>query len=177
MVTSRRHYHLSLFGSQDPRKRNVFAEKFAIGKTIFLAAVWTYVTTVLPIIISGSFWKTDAFLFISSRFFFVYAICILFDYRDREDDKSEGIRSMITYFNEKGINTLFIISLVLFTITTMWLLNYGHSLLHVMIILIPGFIVAALFNHSKKNFSDYLYYGVLDGLMMLSGLVMLLLSI
>ncbi len=152
-------------------------KKFAIGKTIFLAAVWTYVTTALPIIISGSKWETAALLFVASRFFFVYSICILFDYRDREDDKIEGIRSMITYFNEKGINILFVISLFLFAITTLWLLKYDNSLFNIIIILIPGLIVAALFNYSKKNFSDYFYYGVLDGLMMLSGLVMLMLSI
>jgi 4-hydroxybenzoate polyprenyltransferase len=122
-------------------------------------------------------WKTEAGLFVFSRFFFVYSICILFDYRDREDDKIEGIRSMITYFNEKGINILFIVSLILFAISTLLLLKYNYALTDVIIILIPGLIVAALFNYSKKHFSDYFYYGVLDGLMMLSGLVMFLLSI
>jgi 4-hydroxybenzoate polyprenyltransferase len=160
-----------------PLKGTQLLKKFAIGKTIFLAVVWTYVTTVLPVIISGIELKTDVLLFVASRFFFVYSICILFDYRDREDDKIEGIRSMITYFNEKGINILFVVSLLLFGVTTLWLLKYNYSLTDVIIILIPGLIVAALFNHSKKHFSDYFYYGILDGLMMLSGLVMLLLSI
>lgn len=160
-----------------PLKGMEILKKFAIGKTIFLAVVWTYVTTALPIIISGSRWETEVILFVASRFFFIYSICILFDYRDREDDKIEGIRSMITYFNEKGINILFIISLLLFAVTTLWLLKYDYSLADVFIILIPGAIVAALFNYSKQNFSDYFYYGVLDGLMMLSGLVMLLRSI
>jgi hypothetical protein len=31
-------------------------------------------------------------LFCCSRFFLIYAICILFDYRDRDQDKQEGIR-------------------------------------------------------------------------------------
>ena len=160
-----------------PLKSAGLLKKVAIGKTIFLAMVWTYVTTLLPMIISGTAWQAEALLFVLSRFFLVYAICILFDYRDREDDKAEGIRSMITYFNEKGINILFTISLSLFVFVTLWLLKYNFYLTDILIILIPGLILAALFNYSKKNFSDYFYYIVLDGLMMLSGLVMLLLSI
>ena len=75
--------------------------KVALGKTIFLAFVWMYVTTILPAIISDSEWNTSYVLFVVSRFFQIYAICILFDWRDREDDKADGIRSLITYLNEK----------------------------------------------------------------------------
>ena len=46
-------------------------------------------------------------LFVISRFFFVYAICIMFDFRDRADDKATGIRSMVTAFSEKGVDGLF----------------------------------------------------------------------
>lgn len=149
-------------------------KKIAIGKTIFLATVWTYVTTILPLVISAEIWKTDMFLFVLSRFFLVYAICILFDYRDREDDKADGIRSMITYFNERGINYLFSFSLLLFSIFTLLMLKYGHTILTVVLIWLPGIIVAALYNHGKKNFSDIFFYFVLDGLMMLSALLMLI---
>jgi 4-hydroxybenzoate polyprenyltransferase len=152
-------------------------KRIAIGKTIFLSLVWTYVTTILPLIISGYEWRTDFILFIISRFFFIYAICILFDYRDREDDKAEGIRSLITFFSEKGITVLFIFSLLIFGLMTIWLLQYSYSLTDVIIILIPGIILAFLFNYSKNNFSDYFYYILLDGLMMFSSLIMLLLSI
>lgn len=139
--------------------------------------VWTYVTTALPILIEGAQWDTDMFLFILGRFFLIYAICILFDYRDREDDKADGIRSMITYFNEKGINALFAASLILFTISTLLMMKYGYPASTIAIILIPGIIVAALYNYAKKNSSDYFYYFILDGLMMFSALLMLILHI
>jgi 4-hydroxybenzoate polyprenyltransferase len=148
-------------------------KKIAIGKTVFLSFVWMYVTTVLPIIIVGEKWKTDFILFASSRLFLIYAICILFDYRDREDDKNDGIKSMITLLSEKGINILFFISLIIFAASTIGLYNYDHSLLIIFILLIPGMMVGALYNYSKNNFSDYLYYFILDGLMMFSGLLML----
>jgi 4-hydroxybenzoate polyprenyltransferase len=148
-------------------------KRIAIGKTIFLSFVWMYVTTVLPVILSEQKWGTDSSLFALSRFFLIYAICILFDFRDREDDKNDGIKSLITYFSERGIHNLFIISLLIFAATTIGLYHYQHSVLSIVYLLIPGVILSLLYNYAKRNFSDYLYYFILDGLMMFSGLLML----
>ena len=57
------------------------------------------------------------------------------------------------------------------------LLLTGYSLLTVAVLLIPGLLLVFLYPYAKRNFSDYLYYFVLDGLMMLSGLLMLILPI
>ena len=67
--------------------------RIAIGKTLYLAFVWVYVTTVLPIIVAGARWHPSFIFFTASRFFFVYACCLIFDYRDREDDRTAGIVS------------------------------------------------------------------------------------
>jgi 4-hydroxybenzoate polyprenyltransferase len=152
-------------------------KEIAIGKTIFLAIVWTYVTTMLPIFVQGKNWQMEYSLFACSRFFLIYAICIPFDYRDREDDKQAGVRSMITLLNERGIDYLFFFSLLLFAVTTTMLSLYNYSVYAIIILLIPGLITALLYNYSKKNFSDYLYYFVLDGLMMLSALLMMIFGI
>lgn len=146
-------------------------KKVAIGKTIFLSFVWMYVTTALPILIAKAAWTERELLFCGSRFFLIYAICILFDYRDREQDKEDGIRSMITYFSVKGVDRLFWFSLVLFVATTVMLPFYGISKAAVAALLLPGFVTGALYSTAKKNHSDYLYYFVLDGLMMFSSLI------
>jgi 4-hydroxybenzoate polyprenyltransferase len=148
--------------------------KAALGKTIFLAVVWMYVTTILPIIVSEQAWKPDFTLFVLSRFFLVYAICILFDLRDREDDKADGIRSLITFLSPRNVFIAFVFTLCLFAIVTAWLLEYDHSLLSILLLLLPGIIVACLYNYAKSNFSDMLYYFLLDGLMALSALLMLI---
>jgi 4-hydroxybenzoate polyprenyltransferase len=148
----------------------------AIGKTIFLAMVWTYVTTMLPIAIASNDWPPQTILFCAGRFFFIYAICIMFDYRDRDSDKAEGIRSMITYFSEKGIDFLFFASLIVFAIATILLLWFDISVTNVVLILIPGIITALIYRGAKKNFSDLFYYFILDGLMMLSALMMLVIK-
>jgi hypothetical protein len=169
-------------------------KKIAVGKTLFLSLVWMYVTTMLPVFIAHAPWTTACTLYALNRFFLIYAICILFDYRDREDDRSEGIRSLITYLHESGIDALFFISLIGFAASGIGLfaaagsrpsgspvsgspLPVDHPVLALIILLIPGIIVAALYKSAKKNPSDYLYYFVLDGLMMFSGLLMLIFRI
>jgi 4-hydroxybenzoate polyprenyltransferase len=144
-----------------------------VGKTIFLAFVWMYVTTFLPIAIDNNHWNMASLLFCSSRFFLIYAICIIFDYRDRDYDRRDGIRTLITYFNEAGINNLFALSLAVFVLSTIGLYFYGFTPLIIGLLLVPGVIVAVIYPMSKKNFSDYLYYFVLDGLMMFSSLLTL----
>ena len=148
--------------------------KVAIGKTIFLTLVWTYVTAILPVIIANADFTVPIILFVISRFLFIYAICIMFDFRDRADDKVTGIRSMVIAFSEKGVNRLFFLSLIIFAVCTVFLSRYGFSVLDIVLLLVPGVITAAIYNYAKRNFSDYLYYFILDGLMMFSALLMLL---
>lgn len=151
--------------------------KIAVGKTIYLAFVWLYVTSGLPLILSEKLWTSADLLFCISRFFLIYPICILFDYRDRRNDKKEGIRSMIIYLNEQGINTLFYSCLVVFFFSTSALFYAGLSLETTLFLLMPGAIVLCLYGTAKRNFSDYLYYFILDGLMMFSALFTSLLQI
>jgi len=145
--------------------------KIAIGKTIFLAGVWMFVTSVLPLGVSGKPWQTDFTLFCISRFFLIYAICILFDYRDREYDIAIGIRSLVTAMDEKNINRLFIASIVIFAASTLALYFYDHSVSAILSLIIPGVITSSLYSHAKKSTSDILYYFVLDGLMALSAVL------
>ena len=149
----------------------------AIGKTIFLALVWMYVTTVLPVVIGGAPFTTPIVLFVVSRFFFIYAICIMFDFRDRADDQAAGIRSMVTWFSEKGVNRLFFSALLIFAICTVFLAYYDFPAITIVLLLVPGVVASVVYEYSKTNFSDYLYYLILDGLMMFSALLMLVFRI
>ncbi len=145
--------------------------KIAIGKTIFLSMVWMYVTTALPLFLDGRSWTANDMLFCISRFFFIYSICILFDFRDRDWDRKEGIKSMITYLSDKGVDRLFYISMLIFALATAAMYLTGLHWRYVLLIFVPGVIMLPLYKIGKKNFSDYLYYIILDGMMMLSALL------
>lgn len=148
--------------------------KVALGKTVFLAFAWMYVTTILPLQVSDTKWTPDFYWFGASRFFLVYAICIVFDYRDREYDRSIGIRSLITWLSSRSIDYLFAGSLLAFVIFTVLLLTNGYSYLTVGILLVPGVILVALYRKAIRNSSDILFYFILDGLMALSAALMLI---
>lgn len=152
-----------------------FLKLVAIGKTIFLTSVWTYVTTILPVFIAGQHFNHEMKWFAASRFFLIYGICILFDFRDRADDREEGIRTMVNYFDEAGVDRLFLFSMIAFIFFTGGLLLSGVSLITVLILIIPGIILFFIYPSAKSSVSDYLYYFFLDGLMMLSALPMALL--
>ena len=152
-------------------------QKIAVGKTLFLTFVWVYVTSVLPVIVTGTSWHPSYYWFTAGRFFLIYAICILFDYRDRQDDKIQGIRSLITLLSEKGINWLFWTCMAGFFLSTLALGYYYYPAYYIFLLLIPGIITSALYPEAKRNFSDDLYYIVLDGLMMFSGLLMFIFRI
>jgi hypothetical protein len=47
----------------------------------------------------------------------------------------------------------------------------------IILLLIPGAILVAIYPETKRNYSDYLYYVVLDGIVMLSGLLLLVFRI
>lgn len=147
-------------------------KNIAVGKTIFLTAVWTHSSVVLPLVLSHTHWTAAHYLFLVNRFFLIYAICILFDYRDRIEDKKEGIKSLITHLSEKGINVLFWSSLMIFLITLVFLYKEAFSFIDSIALLIPGIIVALLYDYSKHRPNDYLYYFILDGLMMFSAVLL-----
>jgi 1,4-dihydroxy-2-naphthoate octaprenyltransferase len=146
--------------------------RVAYGKTIFLAFTWMLVTTVLPLIISTPYWKNAFTLFSGYRFFYIYAICILFDFRDRENDRSIGIRSLITWLGPTGIGWLFTGSLVA-ALLFIFLISGQLAWTTTVALTIPVLVTASLFRYSQRHFSDFVYYFLLDGLMVLPAILTL----
>lgn len=148
--------------------------KIAVGKTLFLSIVWTVVTALLPVVVSGTDWQIWHTTFLVNRFFLIYAICILFDLRDRDLDRRMGIRSLITWLNAGQVRLLFMLSVVLFIMTSLVMLAFGQPVVKVVVLVVPGIITALLYKKAITDFSDRLYYLVLDGLMAASALIFLL---
>lgn len=149
--------------------------KVAYGKTIFLALVWTWVTTMLPVALSDAHFTPAFWWLFIGRFFLIYAICILFDYRDRDYDRSIGIRSLITWLNERQIAGLFIFSLIIFLCSTLFLYHWLASVSLLVQMLVPGILTALTYTGAVRSRADMLYYAWLDGLMAFSSLTMWLL--
>ena len=158
-----------------PQKAFIWLRRIAIGKTIFLTTVWIYVTTVMPVLIEKIPYSHDILLFALHRFFLVYSLCMLFDYRDLESDKREGIRSLITWLTPRNLRRLYFTSLILSAIFALSLYPVDNWLLTA-ILLAPVVITTLITRYTLKNRSDHYYYFVVDGMVMLSSLLHFILA-
>jgi 1,4-dihydroxy-2-naphthoate octaprenyltransferase len=142
-----------------------------LGKTFLLAFTWTYVTAIMPLWLYTDEWTINHTLFSINRFCLIYPICLLFDLRDREEDLNHGLTTLPARISGKTLRMLFYSVLIFFLVSAILLLPEGFSPIQVWILLIPGLILSVLYPKSISSRSDYLYYFTLDGLMMLSGLL------
>ena len=147
-----------------------FLQGFAAAKTLYLAVIWLCVTVVLPFENAKIVWTNEMILFAFNRFLLIGTVCMLFDYRDRDEDF--GIKNLITYFDEKKLNIAFYTSTSCFFVTCFFLKN-TFSNFEIFALALPYFILIGIFSILKNTKNDYWFYVVLDGVVMLSGVVLL----
>ncbi len=141
------------------------------GKTFLLAAMWAYITAALPLLAEQMVWQPRHWIFLLNRFALIFAICILFDLRDREQDKSEGIKSIVTLLKMPQVKIAFTISILLSIICGLLLFNTLQNIWLVFILIVPAFLTYFLYTPATHSLNDYLFYFILDGLMALSPLL------
>lgn len=144
-------------------------KKFILGKTFLLAVMWTYITSALPFFILDTKWQLSYSIFFINRFTLIFPICILFDIRDKEFDKSIGVKSLVTllpYNNLKVIFNVFIVVNIFLASFLSYI--YLDGFVDNLILLIPTILTYLLYPTAIKTKNDYLFYFTLDGLMALS---------
>ena len=149
----------------------IFLRRIAIGKTIFLAAVWTYVTGLLPMLARHTEITAKHMYYLGSRLFLVYAICVLFDLKDKVEDRTKGIKALPTVLSDNWIRFIYYLSLSFALICTVLMYVSGMGLSTFIFMLIPILICMFIYSYSIKIKQDLYYYVILDGLMMLSALL------
>jgi len=148
-----------------------------IGKTILLTAVWTYVTSVLPLWMYAGEWRPGFTAFTCYRFTLIFAICILFDIRDKDFDKRTGIKSLVTLLSSHKIRLVFNLTLILNLVSAIALLPAGFQPWQIIILLIPSIITFLLYPKAIKSADAILFYLTLDGLMTLAPFLFLIIEI
>ncbi len=164
-------YSLPVFGN----KRTIFRLREIPYLKIFLIAfVWTSSTIFLPIIQSGNtFERTQVIATFVERFFFIFAITIPFDIRDIEADKQAGLKTIPLLLNENKSLAISYLSLFSFLIVSFFhyqMLNHWFIILPLSISALTTFI---FLNSKKIRHVTYYHYGILDGTMLLQGLLVL----
>jgi len=141
---------------------------FPFLKIFLVAAVWAFVTVFLPFLADDPNWfpSAAAWLTITHRFLFIFAITMPFDIRDLAHDKEYGVVTFASRLGIPGLKTasrLMILAVAVCGIAG-YLLKYyspGHGL---------GLIISAastgwLISRGDENSDEWYYVGWLDGSM------------
>jgi 4-hydroxybenzoate polyprenyltransferase len=133
-----------------------------------IAFVWTYLTVNIPVEnLNINLSSTDLMLLFLSRFFFISAISIPFDIRDKETDLKDGVRTIAHSLSHKKIR---IVIYVLIGLMNVCMYLFGQN--RQMPMLILPYIVSSIFTiyviNSKGIQKQKYYYQIyIDGMLIL----------
>lgn len=144
-------------------------------KLLTLAMVWTMVTAVVPALLNrtNSF-SINTILHFFVRFIFMIGICIPFDIRDLEIDKKENVFTLSQKLGENKTRWIAFGFMLLYILLIIAEFSQDMFPMKIFIALTLTAIVNAiivLMSSSKR--SEYFYTALLDGTMILQGIVLI----
>ena len=158
-----------------------FAQKkrikdYGFLKIITLSLLWTLVTVWFPV--SGRQYDVGLFVFIfMKRFVFMFILCLLFDMRDIEVDRSENIRTLAVALGRKRSYVLSYVVLFVFVLLSVAQYIYLPQIQFLIPMLISAAATLATIEITKKINSDYVYLAGIDGMMLLQPILIYLFTL
>jgi len=143
-------------------------------KIFLIAFVWSAATIFLPITQSNnSFNKIEIILIVLERFLFVFAITIPFDIRDVKSDQKAELKTLPLLLSEN--NCLMISNFALIAFLLISFFHYQVQNLRPIFwpLCISSITTLVFINHKKIRKLPHYHYGILDGAMILQGILVL----
>ncbi|MEI8046170.1 MAG: UbiA family prenyltransferase [Bacteroidota bacterium] len=144
-------------------------------KTLLIALVWSAATVLLPLMQGENVFSQNQILIIlAERFTFFFAIAIPFDIRDIKSDRVTGIKTIPIALGE--IKALQISNLVLILFMAIASIHYWNNQTPQIIafFLVTGTATIFVINSKKLQSISYYYHGILDGCILLFGILLCL---
>ncbi len=141
-------------------------------KIFLIALVWSSVTIMLPIIQSGiTFDTAHIAMLLVGRFIFVFSITLPFDVRDIAVDQQDGVRTIPQLIGAQNSIKIALALQVLFMLICV--VNYRqHNDVFILVpLMLSGVTTCFFIQHKKLRQQNYYHYGILDGTMLLQGLL------
>ena len=151
--------------------------QIAVLKTTYLALVWTYVTVALPILLTPASPRTHWTLAVAwflNRFLLIYGIALCFDYRDRDVDRQSKWLTIVSMLTGRQVRLFFGLIVLCFGLTAGALYGLGWTEWTLLCICLPMFLLVLVARRIITGASDYGYYVCLDGLLMVTGILLTL---
>ncbi|MFC5270713.1 hypothetical protein [Adhaeribacter terreus] len=137
-------------------------------KVFLVALVWSGLTVLLPLLVSGAeIGAEEIYRFLLRRFLFIFALTLLFDIRDVQKDKRTGTVTFPGKFGVPFAKILSLSALAFFIVLTLFQ-ETGHERIALVLSAVFAAIVVAF---SEEHRPDYYYAGLADGMMLLQFLL------
>lgn len=143
-------------------------------KLVVLTTVWTIVTAVLPILYHDHNIIEYPYE-ILMRFVFMVTLCVAFDIRDMQTDMDNGIATLPNMIGVKGSYKVMSIAMILFIAMSIGQFLRYPSARRLIAELVVALCTKLAVDYARKYPSDRAYLGLVDGMMLLYGLLILLL--
>jgi len=151
--------------------------KYGFLKIFILCFVWTGTTAIIPVFKNNLQIETQHYIHIISRFSFMMAICLPFDLRDITVDKASNIKTVPLHIGIKRTKLLaFFFNCIYFFLNCYAYANTFIGIQLFIALCVVFVITAALILTTNGTEKEYHYVGLLDGLMVLEGLLIILLQ-
>ncbi len=158
-----------------PFKRKKRIKDYGFLKIMTITLLWTLVTVWFPVnlmpVANKLFW-----LIFLKRFIFMFVLCLLFDVRDIDIDRSDNINTLAVMLGKKSSYFLSYTLLLLFVILSFvqnFYLPQNGFLIAILISAAATFLTIEL---TKKTNSDYIFLAGIDGMMLLQAFLVFLFS-
>lgn len=143
-------------------------------KMVVLALVWTSATAVMPLSESADFLSVNVAWILLHRFSFILMLNFIFDVGDATNDRKLNVYSFATEnSNLKIYGVMFCISLlyIISSVGIQWPHNFYSISLPLILLIFP---IWFLFLKSFRITNYYFYYGLTDGMMLCSAILIYL---
>jgi 4-hydroxybenzoate polyprenyltransferase len=148
---------------------------------VSLSFTWSFTTTVLPVWMLLSHQKTHvshsalAVLFVH-RFFFIAALCVLFNINDYEEDKADDVKTIAVLLGPaRTLRSGKWLVLIVNTITAIWLTGYFHlySIQGYVAVFIPVLLLFWSYHRFSSLTDEAIFVLRYDGLMIVKALLLI----
>lgn len=143
-------------------------------KIFLISIVWSSATILLPILQSSQvFDKTHVALMLIERFIFVFAITIPFDIRDLYIDSQSGLKTIPILVGVDMALGIANIAMVIFMLLCLFHYSGPNESFVLYAMILSALITLVFINNKRLSNWPYYYYGLLDGTMLLQGMLVL----
>ena len=148
--------------------------EISVLKIFLIALVWAFTTVLIPVMQSELQMEASEILFVFfERMLFVFAITLPFDIRDMDSDRRAGLKTIPILVGEKKSIQLSVSVLLFYGLIggLQCMTSHQEFLLPAIVLSVISTIFFVTDSRVKK-LKEY-HYGVLDGTMLLQGLLLL----